>query len=132
MLELSVGIICGNLPLLRPYFHKFFRSALSTGAVGSRTAQYGSNTGNPKLGSKLSYSHGGFKRMADGKGSSTTTNGLESVSEIEMKGIQSGNNGFSQRPWSPEIHEYDKGIIHVQTDIAVQEERESWTPVHAR
>ena len=142
MLELSVGIICGNLPLLRPYFQKFFQSALSTGAIGSRTAQYGSNTGNAKLGSKLSYSHGGFKRMTDGKSSTqTTSNGLDSVSEIEMKGLGHGQNGLAQhgiermgqRPWSPAMDPYEKGIIRVQTEIAVQEEdRQSWTPGYAK
>ena len=80
--------------------------------------------------------------MTDGKSSTqTTSNGLDSVSEIEMKGLAHGQNGLAlhggdrkgQRPWSPAIDSRDKGIIRVQTEIAVQEEdRESWTPGYAK
>ena len=77
--------------------------------------------------------------MTDGKSSTqTTTDALESVSEIEMKGLGYGQDGLAQHgvdrvgqgPWGPAS---DRGIISVKTEIAVQEEdRESWPPGYAR
>ncbi|KAL9625658.1 MAG: hypothetical protein Q9160_000372 [Pyrenula sp. 1 TL-2023] len=119
-IEVAVGIVCGNLPLLKPLFRGFFSRVAATNLSGNKKSQYSFRTANIS-GSGKAYGHNGFSKMSDGK--SDDASQFDNVSEVELKGLTEGR---MQQHLDPEI-----GRIRVQTDVAIRSEENKQPLPHA-
>lgn len=118
--EVAAGIVCGNLPLLRPLFRGFFNRVAATNLSGNKKSQYSFHTTNISSTGK-SYGHNGFSKMSDGR--SDDASQYDNVSEVELKGLTGGQ---TPQHLDPEI-----GRIRVQTDVAIRSEENKHPLPHA-
>lgn len=103
-MEIAVGITCGNLPLMRPLFRRFFESTGSTSqdsryfTGGSRPSRIVGQTDISRTDPKQTYRGDGFERMDE--------ESLGDASDIELND-----------------HRYRGDGIVVTTNVHIKEEQ---------
>lgn len=117
--EVSVGIICGNLPLLRPLFLGFFKST-NFKPQSRQQAQYSFHNTTGTVGTKT-----GFERMPDNRSGDIESN--YDHTDLELKGLaRYGASHGMQQHLDPEL-----GKIRVQTEVLVRTDENNQPPPRA-
>lgn len=132
-MEIGIGITCGNLPLMRSLFRRFFESTGSTNresrypTAGSRSSRILGRSDNSQVDPKAPYRGEGFERMDEeslGDGSDIELHdrrfkgdGIVVTTDVHIKEEDTGGRGVARDMVDPLGHRSTESIEAVGTSV---------------